>query len=355
MSRPQDTALQLLTIAISIAFAWIVRPFYGAVLWAIVAATVFAPVHRKLLRFTEHRNNLAAFATILFIVVAVIVPMTLIGAALIQEASDFYAKIQNGEINLGRLFQRVIDGLPTWISKILRNSGLSTLGTAQDRLSADLVKSSQYWAAQAVNVGQVTAAFAVNLGVMLYLLFFLLRDGEALFKRVENAIPLRFEQKDALFQKFRIVIRATVKGDMLVALLQGSLGGLIFWFLAVPSPLLWTVLMTFFSLLPVVGAGIVWIPVAIYFLATGAIWQGVVLTAFGALVIGLVDNILRPILVGGDTKMPEYIVLISTLGGIATFGLNGFILGPVIAAMFIAVWEIFSVRQKQPPADDSNK
>jgi predicted PurR-regulated permease PerM len=354
MRPPQETTLLWLTIAVSIAFGWIIWPLYGAVLWAIVAAMVFAPVHRHLLRSCGKRRNLAALSTVLLIVAVVIVPLTLIGAALFQEATDLYAQIQSGEVNLAALFQRVLGGLPDWISQRLRNSGLSTLGTAQDKLSTSLANSAQILASQVVNISQLTLEFAVSLGVMLYLLFFLLRDGNSLFKLMQDAIPLPTEQKEALFKKFRIVIRATVKGDMLVALLQGSLGGIMFWLLAIPSPLLWTVLMTFFSLLPVVGAGIVWIPVAVYFLATGAIWQGVVLTAFGALVIGLVDNIVRPILVGGDTKMPEYVVLIATLGGIATFGLNGFILGPVIAAMFIAVWEIFAVKQRQPIDKDNN-
>ncbi len=159
-----------------------------------------------------------------------------------------------------------------------------------------------------------------------------LGDGEAaLSKRIRDAIPLRAEQKQDFLSKFTIVIRATVKGDMLVALLQGTLGGLIFWFLGIGAPLLWGVVMAFFSLLPAIGAGLIWVPVAIYLLASGAVWQGVVLIAFGSLVIGLVDNFLRPILVGKDTKMPDYVVLVSTLGGIATFGLNGFVVGPVIA------------------------
>lgn len=351
MRPPQETTLLWLTIAISIVFAWIIWPLYGAVLWAIVAAMVFAPVYRYLLRSYGQRRNLAAFSTVMLIVAVVIVPLTLIGAALFQEATVLYAQIQSGEVNLAALFQRVLGGLPDWISQRLRNSGLSTLGTAQDKLSTSLANSAQALTAQVVNISQLTLEFAVSLGVMLYLLFFLLREGNYLFKRIQESIPLPMEQKDALFEKFRIVIRATIRGDMLVALLQGSLGGIIFWLLAIPSPLLWTVLMTFFSLLPVVGAGIVWMPVAVYFLATGAIWEGVVLTAFGALVIGLVDNIVRPMLIGGDTKMPEYVVLIATLGGIATFGLNGFILGPVIAAMFIAVWEIFAAKQLQLPID----
>lgn len=119
------------------------------------------------------------------------------------------------------------------------------------------------------------------------------------------------------------------------------LGGLIFWFLEIPSPLLWAVLMALLSLLPAVGAAIVWGPVALYFLLSGAIWQGVLLGLYGVFVIGLVDNVLRPILVGKDTRMPDYLILISTLGGLAIFGLNGFVIGPLIAALFISSWDLF--------------
>jgi predicted PurR-regulated permease PerM len=177
---------------------------------------------------------------------------------------------------------------------------------------------------------------------MLYLLFFLLRDGAGLAARIKGAVPLGRKVKQRLFGNFTTVIRATVKGNVLVALVQGALGGLAFWFLDVQAPVLWGVLMAFLSLLPAVGAAIVWVPVAVYFLVTGAIWQGVALTAFGVLAIGLVDNILRPILVGKDTKMPDYVVLLSTVGGMALFGLSGFVIGPVVAALFIAAWDLFA-------------
>ena len=131
-----------------------------------------------------------------------------------------------------------------------------------------------------------------------------------------------------------------------MAIAQGALGGLAFWYLDVSAPVLWGVLMAFLSLLPAIGAALVWGPVAIYFLVTGAIWQGVVLAAYGVLVIGLVDNILRPILVGKDTKLPDYVILLSTLGGMALFGLNGFVIGPVIAALFIAAWDLFSTAEE---------
>jgi predicted PurR-regulated permease PerM len=212
----------------------------------------------------------------------------------------------------------------------------------QERVSDSLTKSSQFIAAQALNIGQNALDFIVSLFVMLYLQFFLLRDGDDLLKRIEAAIPLHPEQQRTLVSQFTGVIRATVKGNLVVAVAQGALGGLIFWLLGIHAPALWAAVMAVLSLLPAVGAAVVWLPVAIYFLVTGATWQGIVLTAYGVFVIGLVDNVLRPILVGKDTKMPDYLVLISTLGGIAVFGINGFVIGPVIAAMFIAFWGMFA-------------
>ena len=176
-------------------------------------------------------------------------------------------------------------------------------------------------------------------------LFFLIRDGGGFAHAVRRAIPLAPAHKRDLIDKFTAVIRATVKGNLLVAVIQGALGGLAFWFLGVGGALLWAVLMAFLSLVPAVGAALVWLPVALYFLATGAHWQGLALIAWGVLVIGLIDNLLRPLLVGKDTGMPDYVVMITTLGGMAVFGINGFVLGPAIAAMFFAVWEIYARTQ----------
>ena len=342
----EDRALLVLIVAVSLSFGWILWPFYGAILWGIVGAIVFAPLYRRLSRSMRERRSLAAIATVLLIVTVVILPLTLIGASLAQEASGVYGRVQSGELDAVRLFQQMLDAFPPWAVNLLDRFGLSSLVGMQDKLSAGLLKGSQFLAAQAFDIGQSTFGFFVNLFAMLYLLFFLLRDEDALSRRVRSAIPLRPEQLNALLLKFTVVIRATVKGDLLVALLQGALGGLIFWFLGISASLLWAVLMAFLSLLPAIGAGLVWAPVAIYLLATGSVWQGVVLIAYGALVIGLVDNFLRPILVGKDTKMPDYVVLISTLGGIEAFGLNGFVIGPVIAAMFIAAWDIFSASRQ---------
>jgi predicted PurR-regulated permease PerM len=317
-------------------------PFFSAVLWATVLAIVFTPLYRRLLPVTGQRPNLAALVTLLVIVTLVILPLSLTATSLVREATSLYDRIQSGELNLGVIFQQLRDALPLWVSNLLDRLGLTNLGAVQERVANLLKQGSQFIAAQALSIGQGAADFILGLIVMLYLLFFLLRDGSALSKRIQDALPLRAEQERELFRKFATVIRATIKGSILVAALQGALGGLIFWLLGLHAPVLWGVVMGLLALLPALGAALVWVPAAIYLLATGSIWEGIVLLAFGAFVIGLVDNILRPLLVGKDTKMPDYVVLISTLGGLATFGLNGFVVGPVIAAMFIAAWDIFT-------------
>lgn len=342
----EDKSFAILVVAVSFAFVWILWPFYGAILWATITAIVFAPLYRNLSQRMAQRRSLAAILTVIIIIMIVILPIALIGTFLAQEASGVYGRLQSGELDLVRFFQQILDTLPQWMTNLLDRFGVASLGALQEKLSSGLLKGSQYFAGQALNFGQSTFDFILNLFVMLYLLFFLFRDEGALSKRIKGSIPLHAEQLNALLIKFNIVIRATVKGDVLIALLQGALGGLMFWLLGIKAALLWAVLMAFLSLLPAIGAGLIWLPVAIYLLATGAIWQGLVLIAYGALVIGLVDNFLRPMLVGKDTKLPDYVVLISTLGGIEAFGLNGFVIGPVIAAMFIAVWDIFSASRK---------
>lgn len=342
MRTLEDKALLVLVIAVSLAFAWTLRPFYGALLWAMILAIVFAPLYQWLSRITRRRPNLAALVTLLIILMMVILPLSLIASSLLQQASLLYERARFGESDHSRHLQHFLDTLPAWATSLLDSFGMTNLGEVRERLSAALMRGSQFLASLVIGVGQSTVDFLVSLFVMLYLLFFLLRDGDRLSRHIKHAVPLHAEQQVAFFSKFTVAIRALVKGTILVALLQGALGGLIFWLLGIPAPLLWAAVMAVLSLLPVLGAGLVWGPVVIYFLAAGAIWQGAVLAAYGVLVISLVDNIVRPFLVGKDTKIPDCVVLITTLGGLGTFGANGFVIGPVIAAMFIAVWDIFS-------------
>jgi predicted PurR-regulated permease PerM len=338
----EDKAFMLLLAVVSAAFLLIVSPFYGAVFWATVFAILFMPLYRRTLRSTRHRPTLAALASVLLIVSIVILPLTAIGALLIQEATSIYARIQAGELNPGQYFEQMLEALPAWAANLLHASRLTEPGVMRERLSGSLLRISQVVAAQALNIGQTTLDFVVSLAIMLYLLFFLLRDGELLSTRIKAAIPLRADQMRDVLDTFALVIRATIKGNVLIAIVQGLLGGLMFWFLDIHAAALWGVVMALLSLLPAVGTALVWLPVAIYLLLTGATWQGLVLLAYGALIISSVDNILRPIVVGKDTRMPDDVVLISTVGGLVVFGPNGFVIGPIIAAVFIAALASFS-------------
>lgn len=308
-----------------------------------IIALLFAPLNRVLLKKFGQRRNLAALATVLIVLLMVILPLAALAAALAREAANLYERVQTGAINPGQYFHGLFDALPGWAKALLDRLGFIDWNTLQRRLSAALAQGTQIIATQALSIGQNTFEFAADLCITLYLAFFLIRDGNALSRALREAIPLAPAHKNELFVKFGTVIRATVKGNLLVAAIQGALGGLAFWTLGVTGALLWAVLMAFLSLLPAVGAGLVWVPVALYFFANGARWEAVALTLWGVFVIGLIDNLLRPMLVGKDTRMPDYVVMITTLGGMAVFGINGFVIGPVIAAMFIAVWHIDAV------------
>ena len=347
----QSKTFLLLVVAVTLAFGWILWPFFGALFWGAVLAILFTPLYRRLCRSTGHRRTPAALSTVLIILVIVILPAALITGMLVHEGLGVYARIQSGELNFGRYLQQIVAALPPSVTGMLDRFGLASLGDIQERLSAGLMKSVQFLGTQALNVGQNAFDFIVSFFIMLYLLFFLLRDGGDLSKRIRNSVPLEEDLQRKLFRNFATVIRATIKGNIVVAIVQGALGGLIFWILDIRAAVFWAVLMAFLSLLPAIGTALVWLPVAIYFLVSGAIWQGVVLIAYGVLVIGLVDNVLRPILVGKDTKMPDWLVLISTLGGMAIFGFNGFVIGPVIAALFIAVWDTVAASKAEVETD----
>ncbi len=340
MRRPEDASFLFLVLAVSLAFAWVVMPLFGAVLWGVIAAMLFTPLYDRLLRRIPGRRNLAALVTLLVIMALVILPAILLAAFLLQEMITVYALLQGGQIDPGAYFQRFQAHLPNWLKEALERLGLTDLQAVQARITAGVAESFQSLAAKAFTIGQSALGFVFALGVMLYLTYFLLRDGRALAMRVEKAIPIDPARRSTLFTTFAAVIRATIKGSIVVAIVQGAIGGVIFGMLGIHAALLWGVLMGFLSLLPAVGTGLIWVPVATYLLVTGSIWEGIVLVLCGIFVIGMVDNVLRPILVGRETRIPDYVVLISTLGGLEAMGFNGLVIGPVIAALFIAVWEM---------------
>ncbi|MBO0368219.1 AI-2E family transporter [Pseudomonas putida] len=343
----QNRALAVLLAAVTIAFVWIMLPYYGAIFWAVILGILFAPLQRNLLIRFNRRRNLAAGVSLLICLLIAILPVIFTSALLVQEGATLYQRIESGQLDIAGYVEQGKNMLPAFAQHSLDQMGMGNLDGLRDKISKWAGQGSQILASQAFSFGQGTFDFLVSFGIMLYILFFFLREGPELARKVRLAVPLPEDQKRRLQLKFNRVVRATVKGNLLVAITQGALGGVIFWILDIPSALIWAVLMAFLSLLPAVGAGIVWAPVAAYFILTGATWQGVVLTAFGVLVIGMVDNVLRPILVGRDTRMPDYLILVSTLGGLAVFGLNGFVIGPLIAALFISSWTIFTETKPQ--------
>lgn len=341
-ARTEEKSFVVLLVAVSIAFIFLLLPFYSAVFWGTILAIIFQPVQRWVEVKLKGRRSLSAFVTLMMILLMVILPVIFLTGALVQQGAALYERMESGNINFGEYFEQIMTALPGPVQDLLARFGLADISSVQEQLSEGAQQASQFLATKAFSVGQDTFRFLISFAIMLYLLFFLLRDGPTVSRHIKRAIPLGESYKQHLLTKFTMVVKATVKGNIAVAAVQGALGGFIFWVLGLQGALLWGVLMAVLSLLPAVGAGLIWGPVAIYFLATGAIWQAAVLTAFGAIVIGLADNILRPQLVGKDLKLPDYVVLISTLGGLSLFGLNGFVIGPMIAALFIAAWSLFA-------------
>jgi predicted PurR-regulated permease PerM len=350
----QSKALLVLVVLVSILFALVLWPLIGAVLWAVFIAIVFSSLQDRSVMVCRGRRGWAAFGTLVVIVVSVLIPMALLASAVANEATAFFNRIRSGHYEFNDYFQNFVSVLPEWARALLVRVGLEDLGAVQRKLVTALAASSQQITAQAFSVGQNTLEFLLNFFVMLYVLFFLLRDGRQIAARATRALPLAPRQSRRLMDQFATVVRATVKGNVMVALVQGALGWLAFWVLGIAGALLWGAVMALLSLLPAVGAGLVWGPVAIYLIATGGVVQGIGLILWGVLVIGLVDNVLRPILVGKETRLPDYLVLVATLGGLAIFGINGFVIGPVIAAVFLVSWDLLTEAREQqsatPPA-----
>jgi predicted PurR-regulated permease PerM len=326
---------------VTVAFLWLTLDFIEPVFWAAVLAIIFNPLHRQLETLLKARKTQAALVTTIVIVLVVFLPLVLIGVAVSQEAFNLYDRIQSGNVNLQDLMTR--------IDPILRDVA-DRVGIDPDtigpRISETVGSAAQLIATRAVVVGQNVLSVAAQTALMLYLLFFFLRDGDRLLATLNYAIPMGNGRQQTLFRRFASVTRATLKGSLLTGLVQGALGGVLFWALGLRAPVFWGVIMAMLSLLPVVGPSIVWAPVAIYLMFTGSVTKGIILVAGGVLIVGTADNILRPVLVGRETRMPDYMVLLSTLGGLSVFGPAGFVAGPVLAALFLSVWDMFAQEQR---------
>lgn len=330
----------LLLLLVTWYFLDLLKPFFAAIFWACIIGLLFQPLYQRLLKLWKGRANVSAIAALLIVLFIGIIPLLFLITLFIEEGTEVYRRLQSGEIDVEGYLNRLKAALPV-AQRFLENLNVD-LSNLKEQLSSVAVAASRYLAQHTLAIGQGTLKFFVDFGIMLYLAFFMLRDGSMLVDLIARALPLGDQREKLLFAKFVDVTRATVKGNLVVAAVQGALGGLIFWILGIPAPVLWGVVMAFLSLLPVVGASLVWIPAAIYLFVIGSWIKALVLIGFSAGIISLIDNLLRPLLVGRGTKLPDYIVLLSTLGGFVLFGMNGFVIGPLLAALFVAFWEIFT-------------
>jgi predicted PurR-regulated permease PerM len=349
MPSESRSFLYLLLALLGVALVAIVLPFHGTLLWALVIALLFTPLHRRLMRRLSGRSTPAALLTLSVVVLIVVLPLVLVGVGVTNELSVLYEQVQSGQIRPETWVGRMFDSLPASVAGLLERVGVVDVQVLERRLLALLDETARFIGAGVLRYGQNTFELVASLFIMLYVVFFLLRDGARLAATLRDALPVASQHQRELLDKFSTVIRATVKGNLLVALLQGCLGGLALWVLDIRAALLLAVLMAFLSLLPAVGAALVWGPVAVYLVSDGRLAAAAGLVAWGVLVIGLVDNLLRPVLVGRDTHLPDWVVLMATLGGMAVFGINGFVMGPLIVAMFLAVWHILLPGWRETP------
>ena len=330
----------LLLLLLTAGLVYIVWPFISPLLWAAMAAIIFRPLYDWMLARMPTYPNRAAAAALVVILFAVLLPALWVGSVVVREAARIVVAFREGRIDIVGWFRDIITALPEGMQAQLESSGLTNLAEIQDRLQQLVAESAGLIARQAVSIGGSALGWFLALGVMLYVMYFLLRDGTRLGGEILRALPVDHDIAERLGERFLNIVRATIKGTFVVGIVQGILGGLTFWIVGLPSVVLFAVLMGIFSLLPAIGPAIVWGPAAIWLLATGSIWEGLVVLASGVFVIGMADNLLRPILVGRDTGIPDWVVLLTTLGGLATFGLSGIVIGPLVAGLFIAGWTV---------------
>lgn len=332
----------LLVLIVTIVFFGLIKEFSLGIFWAVVLNILFNHWHKRILKKLKGKKNLAAALTLGCIILSVIIPVALLTIAVTNETVGMVERVQSEEFDLqGKLSQ----------AQEYANPYLLRLGVPLNNLQATISKIAPELSGK---LGQKALGFTKNIfgsliqiAIMLYVLFFFLRDGKQIIKLIVKNFPMMNAIEYRLINRFQNVTRATVRGSLLIAILQGVCGGILFLSVGVEGAILWGTLMILASLLPV-GGVIIWAPIAAVYLLQGAYVEGMIIILVGALLIGLLDNLLRPRLVGNDTKLPDYIILISTLGGITWFGLSGFVLGPVIAALFITCWQMMGETYPQP-------
>jgi predicted PurR-regulated permease PerM len=336
--RFSRTFLILLLALITGLFLWMIRAFLLTLLMAAITAGLASPLYRRLLRACRGRRSLASVITLLLLLLLVLVPLSLVLGSVAKEAYEIsqtalpwiQARLAEPDL-LARGLQSLpgADRLLPYREQILQKAGELT-GSLGNFLVNSL---------SATTRGTVT--FLIHLGILLYTLFFFLMDGSTLLQRILGYLPMAAPDAQRLVARFTSVARATLKGTLLIGLAQGSLAGLAFAVVGIPGAFFWGTVMTLLSVIPGIGTGLIWLPAGVFLIIDGRLGAGIGLLIFCGLVVGSIDNVLRPRLVGRDTQMHDLLILFGTLGGVLLFGVLGFIVGPILAALFVTVWQLY--------------
>ena len=337
------------------------QPFIEVVLWAVVLVIVFFPIHRRI-QARVGSPGWSALLSCLLVIFVILVPLTLLTFAVVNELSDFAQMLQpqpDGTGGAAGAAAGLLDPNSPNLGPVVRWLGqyvdLSKLGS-QEFIAERLKGVSGAIASRTLGFVGGAVGFIVEVFFVIFTMYYLFRDGERMRVAAYDMMPLSGPQAREILDRTGEVIGASVYGVLVIAVIQGVLGGLAFWVLGLPSPLLWGVVMIFLSMIPMLGAFIVWVPAAIYLVLTGDWGKAIILAVWGALVIGSVDNFLRPKLVGERTRLHELLVFFSVLGGLQVFGVLGIVLGPVIVAITIALLDVLrhaDSRGRDVPGQDT--
>ncbi len=333
----QNVIFFVLLGIITIFFGYLLKVFFFAIFWAVLIAGIFSPLNKLLIKKLKY-INLSAGITLATVFVCLVLPLSFFLSLLINEFMELYKAVDSEK-------SRWMDNLTAIINYLNNYPIFARLDINHEFLvtkSAEMLKTfSQFIFQNLSEITQNTIILIIQFMVMFYSLFFFLRDGNKFLNTITHYIPVNKYHMDTFIHLFLTTAKSTLKITFVIGGLQGLLGGLLFYITGIDNALIWGVLMFGLAVIPVVGCSLIWAPAGIIMLFQGYIWQGMTVLLFGSLVISTVDNLLRPVLVGHDIQMHTLLIFLSMLGGIAVFGISGFVLGPVIASLFLASWRLF--------------
>ncbi len=337
VERFRRAFLLILVVAISIAFVLMIQPFIMPLLLAAIFTGLSYPLQRLLARALGDRGGLAAALTILLLLLVVVAPLLSFLGIVATQASEITQAIAPW------LQDRIAAGREGGLGAHLPRPDF--LAPYQSQIYAKLgeltTRVGQFFFNTLTAATRGTATFILALFVMLYAMFFFLRNGREILSQILYYVPLHTEDELRMVEKFVSVTRATIKGSLVIGILQGSLAGLAFAVAGVPAAAFWGTLMAVLSIIPGLGTALVWVPAASWLYVSGESGAAIGLSAWCIVVVGMVDNIVRPSMVGRDTQMSDLMIMLSTLGGLLFFGAPGLLIGPILAGLFVTVWEIY--------------